>query len=81
MGWRRTADRTPEPRPAAKWKAGRRKCQLGWLSRSIEGLEDALDFESAVREPSDIAALGNLLVECRRCVLGVLRRARGRVLV
>jgi hypothetical protein len=28
------------------------------LSRSIEGLEDALDFESAVREPSDIATVG-----------------------
>jgi hypothetical protein len=58
-----------------------REALAGLVESLNRGFKNALDFVSAVREPSDIAALGDPLGGCRRCGLGVLKRARGRVLV
>lgn len=72
IGWRRTAEKRPEPRPATKWKAIRR-WKGHWVSnKSIHwgetpfppsfrqrarshGILNSLVFETALREPSDIA--------------------------
>jgi len=62
MGWRRTAERTPDPRPAAKWKAEtrerggqREKTLLCWPEQGWSVLwTNILDF--VLWEPSDIAA-------------------------